>query len=219
MARRRSIYKLPRLKLKHKTVNALGALVAFSLAVLSTVAMFTHSQRLAFFREFLSEILGWAGIFAPVIFLLSGLVLTRTRWKFAQTNVLLGLILIVLSQAGLVALIKPEKAGSIGQLLWSELSSFVTQAGAVALLILVFMVGLVVLFNTSLEQIFRIFVWIFGLLKNRIWKPLFDRPRTFEAKHIPIKVSGVDERPAIKTQITPQHKESVIADVLVQNVA
>src|SRR3989304_2132304 len=168
MSRRRSIYKLPRFKLKHKTITAVGTLVAFSLAVLSTVALFTSSQTLAFWRDFLSSYLGPAKLAAPIIFLLSGLVLTKARWKFAQTNVLLGFILIVLSLSSLVAALKYEDGGLIGQTLWRELSSFVTSLGALALLILVFLVGLVVLFNTSLQQIFAIFVWVFNILQRLV---------------------------------------------------
>ena len=216
MSRRRSIYKLPKLRLKHKTITAVSALIALILTVLSVVALSTSSQSLSFWRDLLSNYLGWMKISAPIIFLLSGLVLTKSKWKFAQTNVLLGFILIVLSISSLTASIRYEKAGSIGQFVWQELSSFVTPPGTVAVLLLVFLVGLVVLFNTSLQQIFAIFVWIFQTIKKLI-NPIFNRPRTFEAKYIPIKVSGVDERSIPRPQA--QQKEPVIADVLVQNVA
>lgn len=217
MARRRSIYKLPKFRLKHKTITAVGSLVAFSLTVLSLVAIFTSSQTLGFWRDFLGNYLGLLKFSAPVIFLLSGLVLMRAKWKFAQTNVLLGLILVIVSFSSLIATLRYDSAGLIGQTLWRELSSFVTPPGALALLVLMFLVGLVVFFNTSLQQIFAIFVWIYNILQKLV-KATILRPRTFEAKHIPIKVSGVDERPITKVQVPP-HKESIIADVLVQNVA
>lgn len=217
MARRKSIYKLPKFKLKHKTVTAIGSLIAFGLAVLSGVSLFTHAQALIFWRDFLKEYLGATTFSAPIIFFLSGLVLTKVKWKYAQANVLLGFILVVLSVSSLAAAVKFEKGGLIGQTLWSQLASFVSSLGAVGLLLVVFLVGLVVLFNTSLQQIFGIFGWIFNSLQKTL-KSIFDRPRTFEAKHIPIKVSGVDERPAHKPQPVVQ-KEPVIADVLVQNVA
>ena len=217
MARRRSIYKLPKFRLKQKTITAVGTLIAFSLAVLSAVSLLTHSSTLAFWKDFLGDYLGIMKFSAPIIFFLSGLVLTKARWRLAQTNVLLGFILLILSISSLVAAVKFDRAGSIGQTLWSQLASFVTPFGAAALLILVFLVGLVVLFNTSLQQIFSIFVWFFNALQ-KIFKSIFNRQRTFEAKHIPIKVSGVDERPAPKP-LAAQQKGSIIADVLVQNVA
>ncbi|MBI2085843.1 DNA translocase FtsK [Candidatus Daviesbacteria bacterium] len=218
MSRRRSIYKIPKFKLKPKTITAVGTLIAFGLAILSTVAVFTHSQSLSFWRDFLTENLGIIKFAAPIIFLLSGLVLTKVKWRFAQTNVLLGFILIIISLVSLIAAVRFEKAGIIGQTLWGQLSSFVTPIGSGALLVLVFLVGLVVLFDTSLQQIFGIFVWIFNNLQASI-KPLFNRQRTFEAKHIPIRVSGVEEQRAVPKPLLQQQKGSIIADVLVQNVA
>ncbi len=217
MARRRSIYKLPKFKLKSKTITAVGTLVAFILAVLSAVAISTSSPTLSFWRDLLGNYLGVMRFASPVIFFLSGMVLTKAKWRVAQTNVLLGFILLVLAAASLIAAVKLENGGLIGQTLWVQLASFVTPLGAMALLLLIFLVGLVVLFNTSLQQIFSIFVGLFSLLQ-KLLRPLFNRQRTFEAKHIPIKVSGVDDRPASKAQ-PQQHKEPVIADVLVQNVA
>ncbi|OGE64477.1 hypothetical protein A3J13_01365 [Candidatus Daviesbacteria bacterium RIFCSPLOWO2_02_FULL_36_8] len=218
MARRRSIYKLPKLKLKQKTITAVAALVGVALAILSTVALVTHTQVLDFWRNFLTENLGWTKFFAPIIFFLSGLVLTKMRWKFAQVNVLLGLILAVVSLAGLTASIKPEKAGSIGISLWGELSGFITVPGAAAVLILVFLIGLVVLFNTSLEQIFVVFGWIFKLL-GKLIKPIFNRQRTFEAKNIPIKVSGLDDKVSALPRKPVSKEVPILADTLVQNVA
>lgn len=217
MSRRRSIYRLPKFKLKHRTITAIGTLVAFSLAVLSAVALFTSSQILGFWRIFLESYLGIMKLAAPIIFFLSGLVLTRARWKLAQTNVLLGFILVLLSVTSLVAAVRYDKAGLVGQTLWQELASFVTPLGSASLLILVFLVGLVVLFDTSLQQIFSVFVWVYNLIQM-VFKSIFNRPRTFEAKHIPIKVSGLEERPASKP-VAVQQKGPIIADVLVQNVA
>lgn len=217
MARRRSVYKLPKFKLKQKTITAIGTLVAFGLAVLSAIALFSHSESLAFWRNFLGDYLGVMKISAPVIFLLSGLVLTKAKWKVAQMNVLLGFILIILSVASLTAAIRFDKAGSIGQILWTQLASFVTPLGASALFLVVLLVGLVVLLNTSLQQIFAVFGVVFNTLQKSL-KPILNRERTFEAKHIPIKVSGVDDRPTTRP-VAPMPKESVIADVLVQNVA
>ncbi|MDO8573795.1 MAG: DNA translocase FtsK [Candidatus Daviesbacteria bacterium] len=218
MARRRSIYKLPKFRLKSKTITAVGTLVAFSLAVLSGVALFSNSEVLLFWKDFLNKSLGVLKVSAPLIFLLSGLVLTKAKWKIAQSNVLLGFILIILSVGSLVAAIKFEKAGLIGQTIWSELSSFVTPLGAVPLLVLVFLIGLVVFLNTSLQQIFGIFSFIITGLQ-KILGLIFNRPRTFEAKHIPIKVSGVDDRPIVSKPQLKDQKGSIIADALVQNVA
>lgn len=218
MSRRRSVYKLPKLKLKQKTIAAVASLVSFVLAALSIVALVTDAASLNFWRSFLFEILGWSYIFTPLVFVLSGFVLQRVKWSFAQTNVLLGVILLVLSVSGLTAAFSEIQSGTVGTTLWTQLASFVTEIGALVLLVGVFLVGLVVLFNTSLTQILGIFGSFFGFIKLKIFEPIFNRPNTFEAKNIPIKVSGVDDRPKSKSGAKELPQE-IIADALVQNVA
>ncbi|MBI3109695.1 DNA translocase FtsK [Candidatus Daviesbacteria bacterium] len=215
--RRRSIYRLPRLKLKHKAIVAVASLVSIILAVLSTVALTTDTTVLSFWREFLKSLLGWSALFSPFLFLLSALVLSRAKWRFAQMNVLLGVVLLVLSLSGMTGAFRADLAGSVGLSLWTQSSALITSPGAFILLILIFLVGLVVLFNTSLGQIFGVLEWIFRLLKNRVYQPIFQKPRMFEAKNVPIKLSGVDDRMKPKLSVGP--RETVLADALVQNVA
>lgn len=219
MARRRSIYRLPKLRLRQKTITSVASLIAFIMAIVSTVALLTNSQTLAFWKEFLYSLLGWADIFTPVLFALSGLVLSRFKFKFAQINVLLGFLLIVLAVSGMSGSTSLEKAGIIGRTLWEQLALFVTPIGAFLILVLVFLVGLVVLFNASLGQILGIFGLVFKLLKNVV--KIFKRKNAFEIKHAPIKikVSGVEERPVAKSSPLHPQKETIIADTLVQNVA
>ena len=219
MSRRKSIYKLPKLKLKPKTITAVGTLIAFGLAILSAVTLGTNNETLSFWREFLSENLGWAKYLSPIIFALCGFVLTKSKLKLAQLNVLIGFLLVTISLITLTASVKPEKSGTLGNLIWTQLTSFVTPLGSIPIMILVFLVGLVVLFNTSLDQIFKIFTVVFSFLSS-LAKPIFNRQKTFEAKNIPIKVSGVDyKQPVVQKSSQHSNKEVVLADTLVQNVA
>jgi DNA segregation ATPase FtsK/SpoIIIE, S-DNA-T family len=214
MARRRSVYRVPKLKLKSKTIVAVASLISFALAGLSIISFVSDVSSLQFWRELLFGAMGWTSYFAPVIFLLSALVLQKVKWSFGQPNVLLGLILIVISLSGLTASLSPDMAGSMGLTLWEQLASFVTVFGAALLLIGGFLVGLVVFFNTSLSQIFKIFTSTFGLIQSKILEPIFNRPKTFKANNIPIKVSGMQD-----SAPKPIKKETVMADELVQNVA
>ncbi len=153
MPRRRSVYSLPKLKLKQKTIVSVGTIVAFVLAGLSAVSLFTDSLLLGFWSKFLIENLGWTAYLAFIGFLLTGLVLQRVKWGFAQLNVLLGFVLIIISLLGLTASISLENSGVLGVQLWSQLDQLVSPLGAIVLLMAVFFVGIIVLFNTSLSQI------------------------------------------------------------------
>lgn len=224
MSRRKSIYHLPKLKLKQRTIIAVATLISFLLAALSIVALATHSPILNFWRNFLFSLFGWLAYFAPVLFVLIGLVLSKLKWRFAQVNVLLGFILINISFLGLTASIKPERAGAVGLNLWEQLSSFITTLGAASLLIVVLLVGVVVLLNASLSDVFDFLGNIFNFVKNSIVMPVFNlgfkRSNSFELKNIPIKVSGMDDiRPKVRVNTPVPARETVISETLVQNIA
>lgn len=224
MSRRKSIYHLPKLKLKQRTIIAVATLISFLLSALSIVSLATHSPILNFWREFLFSTFGWVAFLMPVLFVLIGLVLAKLKWQFAQVNVLLGFILMCISFLGLTGGVKPERAGSIGLNLWDQLSSFITTPGSVVLLTIVFFVGVVVLLNASLSDVFGFVGIIFTFVKNNAVMPLFNlafkRSQSFELKNIPIKVSGMDDtRPRVKINTPTPSREAVISDTLVQNIA
>jgi len=203
---------------------AVASLVSFMMGGLSIVTLVTVVPALNFWHKFLFEVFGWTAYFSPVLFILAGLVLQKVKWGFAQSNVLLGFMLIVLSLVGLTAPLSSENAGLLGLNLWLQLAAFITEIGTIILLLGVFLVGLVVLFNASLRQIFGIFAGIFVFVKNKIFGPVFGLTRgrnSFEATHLPIKVSGVDDKTNNKPFAKPVAKRetALISDELVQNIA
>ncbi|MFH0937456.1 MAG: DNA translocase FtsK [Candidatus Daviesbacteria bacterium] len=220
MPRRRSIYSIPKLKLRQKTVVTVGSIVAMVLAALSIVSYLAPTSKLSFWKNFLEGNLGWTAIFAPAIFLVAGLVLQRFRWFFAQTNILVGLLAIMAALSGLTSPISQTSAGDLGNLLWSELSALLSKFGALAVLLGVLAVGFIVLFNTSMVQLFKILGGILGFFKHYFLSPIWSKVRSrdvFDQRKIPMKVSGVEERPKNTGKIPAI--ETVMADELVQNVA
>lgn len=220
--RKRSAYSMPKLKLRQKTIVAVGSLMAVILALLSLVSLFSVSSKLLFWRTFLEGSLGWTMVFAPVIFLIVALVLQKLKVSVAQPNVLVGLLIVMISLSSLTASIVPEQAGGLGNLVWSEVQLLLTGMGAFMVLTVIFMVGLVVLFNASLSQIFGLLGGSVGFFNEKIFKPLFDRLSKEDAlmpKRLPlkIKVSEIESIPRMASKTTA--REDVITDQLVQNVA
>lgn len=225
MPRRRSIYSLPKFKLKQKTVTTVAFIIALIAAGLSGISVVSDSESLAFWRDLLTENLGWTKVFSPFLFISAALVLQKLKWRFAQVNVLVGLITVVVSLAGITGLILPEQAGMIGNVSATELSNFVTSAGAFLVLLGIFMVGIVVLFDTSLSQIGTAFMNCASFINERMIEPivgLFAQGGSMEDRgDIAIKLSGVEEsraaRPVAKTAALDE--PVIMADQLVQNVA
>lgn len=218
MPRRRSIYSLPKLKLRHKTVVTVAAIIALGFSGLSAVSLFSNSMALKFWREFLYEYIGWLVYLSPIFFLFITLILFKTKLKFAQMNVFLGFITILISLMGITGAVSSIRAGLLGRDLWGELSQFLTVPGALILLFAAAVAGLVVFFNTSLNQVFGIFVSVLTLLGKafvRIRSFLFERSGSSRAMPA-IRLTNIDER---SKQITQRGKEELIADKLVANVA
>lgn len=223
MPRRRSIYSIPRLRLRQKTVITVGSIVALILAGLSLVSFFTDSY-LSFWRELLQQNLGWLSFLSPVVFFLTSLVLQRVKWPFTQMNVLLGLLTIIVSLMGLSTLVKQDLGGSIGTSVWEELASFITVPGAIILLSGVFFVGVVVLLNTSFEDVgdiltkmFKSAIAVLGIFK-KVYDFVFNRADRFALRSTPeMKVTGIDEKPKIK----PLSKDSrdLSPETVISNVA
>ena len=191
MSRRRSAYKLPKLKLKPKTIVNIGTLISFALAIFSLFAVVTENSKILFWRQFLWDSLGWTFVFAWILFILVGLVLLKLKWAVAQLNVLLGAFTSILATGALTSAFDPSYSGSVGAFIWRELSSLITPLGAILALVIVLMIGLVVTFNTSLDQMFG-FLSSIGHQLKKIFG-IFHRSKGFELKNGPLKMSGVDE--------------------------
>ncbi len=223
MPRRRSIYSLPKFRLKQKTVTTVAFLVALVAAGLSGLALFSNSEILSFWRDLLTENLGWTKIFSPLLFISAALVLQRLKWRLAQVNVLVGLLTVVISLAGLTGLILPEQAGSLGNSAALELANLVTSAGAFLILLGVFLVGVVVLFDTSLSQIGHLVLSVGSFINERLTLPLLGLlargGSAASGGTMAIKLSGMDDN-RLKTPVRAVVEEPVLmADQLVQNAA
>lgn len=214
MSRRRSVYSMPKLKLKPKTIVTVGTLISLILAILSVVSLASSSAKLSFWRDLLNTNLGWLAVSSPLIFLLSGLVLQKTKWRYAQMNTLLGLLTMVLSLMGLSSGVVATSGGALGDLLWQSIKSFLTSPGAALVLLVVFLVGLVVLLNTSLSQVFQVLGWVFKQLGSLL--SIFKREPDLAVRTAPLKVSGVEGMTPPKARPL---RDGVATETLVQNVA
>lgn len=225
MPRRKSIYSLPRLKLKQRTIISIGTFISFILAGVSSVAFLTQTPYLFFWKQYLIENIGFSAVLTPVVFALSGLVLQRVRWGFAQLNVLVGLLTMMVALMGLLAGIGDTPGGIVGAFIWTQLKEVVTGIGAVFVLICVFAIGLIVFLNTSLEQLLAFFGAIFSGFFSATKTAakvgtVFKRNENFDLKSGQMRLSGIDDRGKTgRVSDKPARGEPVLVETLVQNVA
>ena len=153
--RRRFTKRAFKLKLKRATVFSIAQAFFFASAFLVIISFSRQGLILVRLNDFLTSSFSWATIFLPFVFLSFAFMLSKIKIVLSQPNVVIGSLLFFISIAGM------GRAGKAGQLAWEGVSSLVTPAGAFIVLFGTSMVGLIILFNTSFDAVFKILVAVF----------------------------------------------------------
>ncbi|MDP3974401.1 MAG: DNA translocase FtsK, partial [bacterium] len=157
MARRKSILKIPFLKVKvdRKTFfNIIGFIfvgIAF-IILISTLGFFStdgEGKVLNNINELVYSNLGIMGIILPFILLLiSGHFFSSKKFKFIKINTTIGSILIFVSLLGIF------KTGKWGIYIFENLTSDFSLTGTLIILIITFFMGLILFLDTSVDAFF-----------------------------------------------------------------
>lgn len=162
-----------KLKLKKETVFSISQIFFFALAGLILVSFSRQGLALSTLNNLLITYFSWSSIFLPFLFLAFAFLISKVKFPLGQPNVIVGGILFFISIMSL------GRAGVFGIGTWEALSALLTPVGAWITFFSTAFVGLVVLFNTSIEQVFKVIsAW---------WRIIFGYVK--EEKHI--KISGV----------------------------
>jgi len=132
-------------------------------------------------NDYLLSFFSWTTFFLPFIFLSFAFLISKIKGPLGQPNVIVGILLFFVSIMSL------SKAGLVGKNAWDGISSLVTGAGAFIILLGTTAVGLIILFNTSFEQVFKIAKAFFDQIKGYVFSGK-DKSYKFGKKQM--KVSG-----------------------------
>lgn len=153
-----------RLKLKPKTISSIAQVFFFAIAFLIIISFSRRGIILVRFNDVIMMVFGWATIFLPFILLSFAFLMSRIKVPLSQPNVIIGSILLFLSITSI------GRSGKMGVIFWDSISTLVTPVGAFIVLLGICLTGLIILFNTSFDQVFKttklvwgqISVFIFG---------------------------------------------------------
>lgn len=173
---RRFLRRSFRVKLKKGTILSIGAIFFLSLAGLVILSFLRQGTLLVQLNYYLLLIFGWGVIFLPFIFIITGLMLTRVRTPLNEPHVLIGVTLFLLCVLGIT------KSGIIGSEIWLGSASMVTPWGALLILGGGVMIGLIVLFNTSLDQVLMFVLKTLQEIKKIIIAVRKPKPKVMETK-------------------------------------
>ena len=134
-------------ELKRETIVSILQVAAFSVAGLILVSFSRQGSVLVKLNDSLVSYLGWSSLLLPFVFVSLGFLMSKLKTPIGQPNVMVGVLLFFISMAALT------RAGTVGSSSWEGISALVTPVGSFVILMAAAIVGLVVLFNTSFDQV------------------------------------------------------------------
>lgn len=182
MPRRKKLFKFKKLKINQNTsFNIVGFLLIIAAAVslismLNLVDTENEGRILALVKDEITHRLGFLSIVLPFLLLLiSAHFFNTKKLKFIKFNTTFGSILIFSSLLGLF------QTGQWGEFIYDNLNADFSVAGAILILFTVFLIGLILLLNTSVDSfvlfVIKIFRWLFDFFKNHVFGELFNKEK------------------------------------------
>ncbi|MBI1872138.1 DNA translocase FtsK, partial [Candidatus Collierbacteria bacterium] len=208
MARKKGRRSKPfALSLKKETVNSIFAILIIGLGGLISISFSRQGPILDRIYTTLSLLFGWTLILLPFLFVSGGLLLTKVKWGIAKPPVFLGSLISVLALTGI------SQAGSIGHQLFLSVASLITPAATYLFYAVGVIIGLLILFETSIEDISFALENLFKLLKRTKTKVNLSNMPALGSKQMKVKGLG-EEAQVIQTKAKEGGKKEIIVNDL-----
>lgn len=152
MAKRRGRRRAPlKVKLKRDTVYSLSSIGLISIGGFVILSFSRQGVLFIKLNDLLMFNFGWMSVFIPFLLIVSGLMLTKLKWKLTSPNTFIG------SLVAFIALLGLTQAGKLGGNFWFQMSNLITTPGALIILLGIFFVGYVISTETSIDEILIFF--------------------------------------------------------------
>lgn len=192
---RRKHYRKSKLKFKLKkgTVYSIFAFGFIVVGILLLLSFSRNGTSFAFINDLLTQYFGGVAVLFPFVLIFFGFLFLKLRMFLSEINVSLGYLLFFLSLAALA------RGGVIGDQLFGIIASVLNEIGAKLIYFAGVLVGLIVFFNTSVDQIIeftqRILRNIHRLFPSFMLN-FFKNKNSSGFKETPMKIKG-GGKPAI----------------------
>lgn len=220
MAKRRRHYSRQKfkIKLKKNTVYSIFAFLVILSGLLFALSFTRSSPSFNSINDYLVSYFGALGILFPVVLILLGFFFLKLKFVLSKPNVIVGFLIFFLCLLGL------SREGSLGTYLNSLIAEIISPLGAFFVYVAGVFVGLVVLFDTSVDELFALLATIGNLIQKLVPGNLLSffhkKPNVLEDKQMVIK--GMTDRQLSNKDMkinTPVKKDGpLISDKLVINV-
>ncbi len=151
---------IPRLRLKPSTVQSIFFIFFLILAIISIFSFLQTGPIPTQYNLILSNIFGFGSVFVPFLLLLIAFLFAKIKSPLKEPNVFLGFSIMFIS------IISLFKQGIAGDFFWEQLTILFGPVPTFLIYFFSFIVGFVVLFDTSVVQIFKFLSNSFSLIKK-----------------------------------------------------
>ncbi len=203
-----------KLKLKRDTVFSIAQITFFSLSGLVLISFSRSGAILMRFNDLLINYFSWSAIFLPFVFLSFGLLVSKTKNLLGSPNVVVGSLLFFLS------IMCIGKAGIVGREFWAAIATLITGVGASLVLFGTALIGLIILFNTSINQVWKIVAGILSEFRKYIFgqNQIKVGGQGFSGAALKVSGGGISNQPLnIKTP-APIEKTKELPTQVVSNI-
>ncbi len=199
MARKKKSKKKQKKGLKKKTTFSVISVILALLAVTTIFGFLRQGAILIKLNDIFIEYFGFASVFLPAIFLLIALVLSQIKTPLKEPIVLVGAVIILISLLGI------GRSGIIGRWFWNQTAYLITPAGSTLIYIGGILIGIVVMFNTSLKELLDALGQVLKTIKKYIVGEEKDqkKPAFVGEKQTDHQVRQPEPQPAPKPQTQP----------------
>jgi DNA segregation ATPase FtsK/SpoIIIE, S-DNA-T family len=151
---------IPTLKLKKDTIRTIFFIFFLILAIISIFSFLQTGPVPIRLNNFLVNSFGFGAILVPLLLFLASFLFAKIKSPLKDLNVFLGFLIMFLSFISLL------KQGSTGLFLSQQLISLFGRVASLFVFVFLFIVGFVILFDTSIAQVIKFFATIFNAIKK-----------------------------------------------------
>ena len=157
---RKKKHVLPSLRLKPETVQTIFCIFFLILTVISVFSFLQTGPIPIRLNQFLVDYFGFGAILISFLLFLAAFLFAKIKTPLKDLNVFLGFLIMF------IAKIRLFQQGITGVFFFDQLVSLFGRLPSTLIFIFSFIVGFVILFDTSVAQVVKFFVIIFNLIKK-----------------------------------------------------